>query len=225
MRRTMISCLAVWAVVVSQTSWAVPIPGNNIVVIGGQEWAEVDLFSNNSWDTINAQCPAGVCSTGSVVNGWSLEGWKWASLDDVQLLFNVFTGLSTTAPGVVEERASSWAPQFIATFRPTTVRPEVSVVSGWAFAALPPPAFELSAPTPNLKDVTIPPNGVDFASTASYVGRDSTSEERGAWFYRDRATQAPAPHTLSLFGLGMASLWMSRRKKQAAAAVTKVAYG
>jgi len=211
----MISCLAVWAVVVSQTSWAVPIPGNNIVVVGGQEWAQVDMFSNSSWDTINAQCPAGVCSTGSVVNGWHLDGWKWASLDDVQLLFNVFTGLSTTAPGVVEERGSSWAPLFIATFRPTTVRPEVSVVSGWAFAPLPPPAFELNAPTPNLKDVTIPPNGVDFASTASYVGRDSTNEERGAWFYRDHATQAPAPHTLSLFGLGMASIWICRRKQQA----------
>ena len=83
--------IAVLAVVVSQKVTATVIV-TDVVVVGGQEWAQVDLFTGSSWSTINAQCPSGACSSATEVNGYNLEGWTWASIESIQTLFNTFTG-------------------------------------------------------------------------------------------------------------------------------------
>ena len=75
-----------------QTFYIMPIfglgglGGLDTVTVDGREWAQVDHFTNLSWDDINAVCPEGVCS--GVLNGYDMTGWTWASFDDVSALFN-----------------------------------------------------------------------------------------------------------------------------------------
>ena len=52
---------------------AVPITGADTMTGDGTDWAQVDLFTNLSWNEINAYCPGGVCGTGSL-NGNDMEG-------------------------------------------------------------------------------------------------------------------------------------------------------
>jgi hypothetical protein len=90
MKNALLKWVAGLAVAVSQVVSAAPITDTFIVV--SQEWAQVDLFFDNSWNDLNAQCPGGVYSAASALNGYDLDGWTWASIDTVQGLFNAFTG-------------------------------------------------------------------------------------------------------------------------------------
>jgi hypothetical protein len=80
------------------TTNAVPITDADIVTVNGTDWAQVDLFTNLSWNDINAYCPGGVCGTGRLT-GNGMEGWLWASTDDVNTLFNYYIGSNILGPG------------------------------------------------------------------------------------------------------------------------------
>ena len=68
----------------------------NVVEKSGRIWAQVDLFTNLSWNEINAVCPArgryndkrGVCINGGILNGYAMTGWTWAGQNEVEDLFN-----------------------------------------------------------------------------------------------------------------------------------------
>lgn len=97
-----------------------PITGADIVLADSKEWAQADLFKNLSWNQINAVCPGGACGNGEL-NGHSMSGWTWASVDDVDALFN-FYGVSPPLVGFgdVSEPNSLWAPAFFSGgWRPT----------------------------------------------------------------------------------------------------------
>ncbi len=64
-----------------------PYP-EDIITVNGNEWLQPALFTNLSWNDINAVCPAGVCS--GELNGYDMTGWTWASIDDVNALFNSY---------------------------------------------------------------------------------------------------------------------------------------
>jgi hypothetical protein len=67
-----------------------PIVEDNLVPVraAGKEWAQVGLFRSLSWNQINAVCPQGNCRDGGVLNGWDMTGWTWASVDDLNAVFN-----------------------------------------------------------------------------------------------------------------------------------------
>lgn len=90
------------------------ITGNNVVMVNGKMWAQVDLFRYLNWNAINAVCPAGDCIDGGVLNGYDMTGWTWASVDDVNGLFNFYLGGSVLGPGGASysEPDSTWAPAF-----------------------------------------------------------------------------------------------------------------
>jgi hypothetical protein len=62
-------------------------PITDTITVDGREWAQVDLFANLTWNDINAVCAAdtGVCS--GELNGFDMNGWTWASVDDVEQTF------------------------------------------------------------------------------------------------------------------------------------------
>lgn len=69
----------------------------DIVTVNGREWAQPDLFTNLSWGEINQLCPideGGVCKKAVYeedrLQGYDMEGWTWASMADVNGLFNHF---------------------------------------------------------------------------------------------------------------------------------------
>lgn len=195
-------------VAVSQAAWAVPI--TDTVIVGTQEWAQVSLFSNVSWNAVSTQCPGGVCSASSTLNGYDLSGWNWASVDAVQSLFNTFTGQTNLAPNQYFEINSTWAPLFMSLFTPSSANPDgSSSVHGWSSTADLDGLGEAYAPamlhSVNVGIPPIPP--ADMALGNITRSKDYTSPSFGAWFLRDSAP-APIPATLTLFGLGLVNLWI-----------------
>jgi len=90
----------------------------DIIKVDGKEWLQPDLFTNLSWNDINAVCSAdtGVCS--GELNGYDMNGWTWASVDDVNALFNHYIGSDVLGPGPDDYEAegpgSPWAAAFYA---------------------------------------------------------------------------------------------------------------
>lgn len=73
------------------------IVAGDIVTVNAKEWAQPDLFAGLSWYEINQRCPieeGGVCKKTFYeedrLHGYDMEGWVWASMDDVNRLFNYF---------------------------------------------------------------------------------------------------------------------------------------
>jgi hypothetical protein len=95
------------------------------ITVDGKQWYQPYFFTGLSWDDINAVCPAGECA--GVLNGYDMNGWTWASIEDVNALFNYYLGgeltpqsctLSGSKPlgpgpdGCVEDSENAWASAF-----------------------------------------------------------------------------------------------------------------
>ncbi|MCB1688625.1 MAG: hypothetical protein KDI33_09080 [Halioglobus sp.] len=72
-----------------------PIPAT--VTVAGREWAQPVLFKEVTRSEIAAACPDGVCS--GTLNGYRMDGWTWASSDDLNALFNHYIGSELLGPG------------------------------------------------------------------------------------------------------------------------------
>jgi len=80
--------------------------------VSGQdrEWLQPVDFSGLTWTDIDAVCPAaagGSCS--GILRGREMNGWTWASAEDVLGLFAAY-GFPTAPPGVVE---NFWSPAIL----------------------------------------------------------------------------------------------------------------
>lgn len=166
------------------------------VTANGREWAQVDLFTNLSWNEINAVCPAGVCA--GMLKGYDMTGWTWASLGDVVALFNSY-GIS---PPLLELGASSaidspWALAFFGdgwrrtfTITPITTNQymmPLSVTEGWSRTTR---TNIVSYPYAYTAIMLISPADGNYYPDAdrAIAGGDHLfahkSMEIGAWFYR-----------------------------------------
>jgi hypothetical protein len=177
-----------------------PITGADIVIVDGKEWAQPDLFTNNlSWDQINAACPGGTC--GNVeLNGYSVMGWTWASLQDVQDLFNVYIGYYVPVNSTLKELDSTWAPDFFADFNPTySESGGYRVVVGFARYTDPNiPGSKVGLLADSLDPTICTPYVCDRVSTDLpnyyYSGIQPLA---GGFFFRAQASAVLAPATLS----------------------------
>jgi len=75
------------------------ITASDTIVASGRVWAQVDLFTNVSWEQISAVCPQGVCAGNALLNGRDMTGWTWATVDDLNALFNFYIGIDVLGPG------------------------------------------------------------------------------------------------------------------------------
>jgi len=64
----------------------------DFVTVNDKQWAQTDVLSNTSWDELNAACPPPTHACAGVVSGVNLNGWTWASVEEVNTLFNHFIG-------------------------------------------------------------------------------------------------------------------------------------
>ncbi len=93
------------------------------IVVDGKEWYQPDLFLNLSWSEIDSVCPNGACN--GTLNGIDLTGWNWASIDDVNALFNYYIENPTPKLGPGPDNTETvegakWARYFFnAGWRPT----------------------------------------------------------------------------------------------------------
>lgn len=193
-------------------------PITDTVTIGSQEWAQVNLFTNLSWNTINAACPSGVCSSGSTLTSnsitWDMEGWTWASVEDVGSLFSTLIPPFTFSGvvGSASEANSSWGPAFLNDyFNPTFSYSYVKAIHGWTSTTS---SSGLYAYKPYVSDLT-DPLGKDVASTGYSTSISFMSFDSGAWFYRAAGTEetVPEPASVILLAIGLTVLGIQRRRR------------
>ncbi len=193
---------------------AMPISDADIVAVNGKQWAQPYLFRATTWNKVNEVCPDKVCS-GILSTNWSgslaMDGWIWASMAEVTSLLNVYGAALKPQLGSKYEIDSAWAPAFFADgWKDTGQGGGFLLVEGLLSdrdcAVFPP-----FPPFPCMVSILDRPGPGDF-DEALVTGSPFPYVTIGAWFYRD-ATQVPAPATLTLFGLGIASLGIFRRKR------------
>lgn len=190
-------------------------PITDTVVVDTVEWAQVDLFLGLAWSDINAECPGGVCGSGTL-NGYDMAGWSWATVDDMNDLFNHYIGFVSLGPG---------SDTYYGSDRDFTVS-AAFLADGWRHAGHFFGSSVVGPVTAGLvsdSSVTAPyigalefnpvfgPTG-DRAGTDDLMRAHSGPEEVGIWFYREESTVA-APATISLVGSVLFGLWTTRRRK------------
>jgi hypothetical protein len=152
-----------------------------------KEWAQPDLFTNLSWNDINAACPVsegGVCRFDATLNEYDVSGWTWGTVADVNGLINVYIAPMEfgTAPQGIAEVNSLWGPVF---FTPATgFRSLSSLVDGTRFIdawiAQSDGYFGYLGRFKDQSDVTLP----DSMSTAWAAAVTQTEDDMAAFLYR-----------------------------------------
>jgi len=161
-------------------------PITDTVTFNGNVWAQADLFLNTSRDQVNAVCPSPERLCNGFLNGYDVNGWMWASIEDVSGLLSALghPGLSYPPEGVYGEPSSDWAPAFFDLgFRHTFDS------AGIAYIALTsktddscsesPPACGVTAAIVDRADTA----ASDFVEFLSHPSRWS-SDTWGVWLYK-----------------------------------------
>lgn len=170
----------------SKTYYIQPVfaPFEDTVVVNGTTWYQPALFTNLSWDEINAVCPSGPCVPGSMLNGQDMTGWTWATVDDMNTLFNSYIGTPELGPGpgsIVDSTDTvTWSTEFFRSgWRRTWTDPGYYIgVSGWTASSM---DAENAYQAAMIEDDGA---SADQAST-SYAPPKALQElSRGGWFYQ-----------------------------------------
>ena len=182
------------------------------VVIAGSEWLQPVDFVNQGWNDIAAVCDQTTGACNGSLGGNDLSGWAWAGIPDLNALFTAsgipgFTGLDEHTSLEITG-ASTWAPEFLATFLPTISLEEGSGVFGFLRGPGAPGQNAVGVVATDITGV----RGLhfDIAMTDNDYGLlIAPPENYGGWFYR---TAVPSPTTLPLLLLGLILLCLSCRK-------------
>lgn len=191
--------------IVGWVSSASAAPITDTVTVAGKEWAQVDLFTNLTWSDINTVCPGGVCGN-STLNGFEMDGWTWATIDNLNDLFNHYIGFAALGPG---------PDRYAGGYRTFT---DVFYADGWRWLDLGLRAIvgrisDDERLTPTMLSI---PGGVlgnraaDNADT-SLEPVIWNSSRIGAWFVR-APVEVPVPASLPLLALGLAVIGFNRRQ-------------
>jgi hypothetical protein len=190
-------------------------PITNTVTVGDKEWAQVNLFTPLSWNTVDEVCPDladGVCNEGETLNGWTMTGWTWASIFDVGELFSALTPHPGAVITAVRELDSEWAPAFFAEsgFEPTQTLSASELIRGVTRTTNPFATFQ-SYLGIVVNQQNTDPRFRDLVDTSVSRNKNFGSANTGVWFYRPATVQVPAPATLPLLGLALGLLAALRR--------------
>lgn len=152
----------------------------DVVFANGKIWAQVTAFNDVSWGQMNTVCPAGNCN--GPLNGYDMRGWKWATVDELNALFNSYIGAPAMGPG-----PSIFESNGLATFYTDFYN------DGWNYTPETSPTREQTIGLV-AGDEGISCSGIGFEALvpvisaftglADNVGR-CDSETAGGWFYFD----------------------------------------
>ncbi len=101
------------------TTYIMPIfvrspPITDTVTFNGIVWAQADLFGTILANEMNALCPVPERLCSGFLNGYDIDAWKWASVEDVSDLLVSLGGPPLTYPPSFHDggTGSDWAPAF-----------------------------------------------------------------------------------------------------------------
>jgi hypothetical protein len=175
----------------NNTGYTAPTPSDQVgvwfwrpeldtVSVDEKEWLQPDLFTNLSWDDINAVCPEGACA--GTLNGHDMTGWTWAKVDDLNALFNHYIGSEVMGPGpeVYADEGTSGVRDFFADgWRPIEYIADYQMLTGGL----------RNGSAQAVQGYNAGDNEVDFFGT--FGPEDSPPEDTqpediqdGGWFYR-----------------------------------------
>lgn len=200
---------------------AMPIDPGNTVVVDGVQWAQVDLFSELSWNDIQSVCPGGVCGAGTL-NGYAMSGWQLASVEEVNGLFNFYLSaagvpdadLLGPGPDQFWGAEGAWAEQILIDFRPTWESCDpapagctIFELNGWTSGSTQISQLALGyvGTVRNRAD----PFGSDGMLTDSTFLRNARNASVGGYFFRPAVV--PLPSSLALLCMGLLLVRANRR--------------
>ncbi len=193
------------------------------VTVSGLEWLQPVDFIGYSWNDINTVCDASSGSCNGSLGGNDLTGWTWASVDNVNGLFNYYLGSTALGPGPdnLIEFGNSWI--FSMThdgFLLTTPQEEFSrsaaisaIVRTLDFDGNPYLTLMVAASAP-------PSTFVQWAYTDRGTLKGNQDGVTGSWFVRNAtASSVPITNTLALMALGLCALGITTRHRIPSTAV------
>lgn len=192
------------------------IPTTAQVTLDGKNWAKTSIFSGLSWNLINAQCPNGVCSATSELNGFELDGWIWATSAEVQSVFNVFSLSNEFTLGdgsLYYSYRSTWAHVIVSIFGKTASTQTSNELYGLVSNEIRGYGQLLSVIHNYNTLPSIPDRPEPDVMWSTAWGKNLASTNISGWFYQAPAS-VPEPSTLAILALGMIGLASRRFKKQ-----------
>jgi hypothetical protein len=105
---------SMWILCFAIAIQAVPAWGWDTVIVGDKEWYRVADMKGLCHEDFNTACPGGIC-TGSLA-GNNLTGWTWASLDEVNELFNHYIGSDELNGPSEYDDDSTWGTKIVDDF-------------------------------------------------------------------------------------------------------------
>ncbi|MCP3879173.1 MAG: hypothetical protein GY701_12410 [Sulfitobacter sp.] len=159
------------------------------VIKDGKEWLQPADFVNLSWNEVAGVCDpdTGLCD--GELNNVDVTGYTWASVDEVNGLFNAY-GVTPPLTAADEhlEAGSSWAPLALGDFDPTYLYPQdVRFTAGWTRVLY----LGTNAFIAYVKDA----HGDEFVDTVNSgtpFDPNVKGTDVGVWLYYDHAVAAPA---------------------------------
>ena len=190
---------------------ALAVPITDTIVVDDKEWAQISLFTNLSWNDVNAICPSGIC-VGGTLNGYTMTGWTWANVSQANSLLNGFIGSDLLGPGPdsIAQVDSVWgAAAFDAGLNPTESLPAGQSTYRGIYAWTSDIAsVGCSGCGQNIFVQDLPAGSLtaDRMGSTGSVSFGNSLSTLGALFFRSNVSTVPVPDTFALLLLGIFGL-------------------
>lgn len=183
------------------------------VIVDGLDWLQPKDFTNlGAWEVAKV-CDESTGLCDGVLNGIDITGYRWATNEEVEDLFNssLFDSRPNRATKLVE-RDSIWAPAILELFTPTLDFPDFYK----AIYGVTRTQYQfLQYAAPGIFDRTDWwENDLKITGIFAKVPNDTKGDGYGVWLYKQASNDIPEPSTYVLMALSLLIVNLRKRKRE-----------